>query len=254
MKIENAAALVTGANRGVGEALVHALLARKVARVYAAARDPGDLPDFADPRVIPIRLDVTEKNHWAAAASAARDLTLLINNAGLSHFGTTLDHEAAEARLRAEIEVNVLGILHGFRALSATLGANGGGAIVNVLSAAALLNVPLLSTYSVTKAAALSLTQAIRASTAAQGTLVTAAILGSVDTRMAKDVPPGVRKVSPAFVATAILDGVERNEEDIDTDPMALDVRARLARDPKKLERFFARGLQMVRNNPPTTP
>ena len=250
MKVMGATALVTGANRGVGEALVRALLARDAARVYAGARTPADMPDFADPRVVPLHLDVTQPAHWEAAAGGALDLTLLINNAGLSHFGVTLDTDTAEATLRAELEVNLFGILHGYRALAGTLGRNGGGAIVNILSAAALMNVPVLSTYSITKAAALSLTQAIRASTAAQGTLVTAAILGSVDTRMAKDVPAGVQKVSPAFVATAILDGVERNDEDIDTDAMAVDIRARIARDPKKLERFLARGLHMVRKTP----
>lgn len=247
MKIAGSAALITGANRGVGEALVRALLARGAARVYAAARDPAALPDFADARVVAMRLDVTEPAQWAEAAAVAGDLTLLINNAGMSTFGATLDTPDIEATLRAELEVNLFGILHSHRAFAAILGRNGGGAIANVLSAAALMNVPLLTTYSITKAAALSLTQGIRAATAAQGTLVMAAILGSVDTRMAKDVPVGVQKVSPAFVAGAILDGVERNEEDIDTDPMALDVRARIARDPKKLERFFARGLQMMR-------
>ena len=247
MKIAGSAALVTGANRGVGEALVRELLTRGAARVYAAARDPAGLPDFADGRVIPLRLDVTLPAHWAEAATVADDLTLLINNAGQSTFGATLETPNIEAILRAELEVNLFGILHSHRAFGAILGRNGGGAIANVLSAAALMNVPLLTTYSISKAAALSLTQGIRAATASQGTLVTAAILGSVDTRMAKDVPAGVAKVTPAFVAGAILDGVERNEEDIDTDPMALDVRARIARDPKKLERFFARGLQMMR-------
>ncbi len=247
MKIAGCVGLVTGANRGVGEALVRALLTRGAAKVYAAARDPALLPDFGDPRVVAVKLDVTSAADWAAAAAAVADITLLVNNAGLSHFGTTLETAGAEEVLRAEMEVNLFGLMRGYLTFADILGANGGGAVVNVLSAAALMNVPLLSTYSITKAAALSLTQAIRAAGAARKTLVTAAILGSVDTRMAKDVPAGVVKVSPGFVAEAILDGVARNEEDIDTDPMALDVRARIARDPKKLERFFARGLQMAR-------
>jgi short-subunit dehydrogenase len=248
VKVEGAVALVTGANRGIGEGFVQVLLERGCARVYAAARDPGLLPRFADAsRVQPLRLDVTKPEQCGEAAARAGDVTLLVNNAGLSHFGTTLLHDEAERDLRDEMEVNLYGILNTFNVFRGPLARNGGGAIVNILSAAALMNVPLLSTYSVTKAAALSLTQAIRAATAAQKTLVTAAIVGSVDTRMADHVPKGVVKVSPAFVANAVLDGIERNEEDIDTDPMAVDVRARIARDPKKMERFFARGLQIAR-------
>ena len=248
MKVAGSVALVTGANRGIGEGFVQVLLERGAAKVYAAARDPGQLPRFADPaRVVPLHLDVTKREQCREAAAKACDVTLLINNAGLSHFGTTLLHDEAERDLRDELEVNLFGIFNTFKAFREPLERNGGGAVVNVLSAAALMNVPLLSTYSVSKAAAYSLTQAIRAASAAQKTLVTAAFVGSVDTRMAEKVPKEVIKVSPAFVASAILDGVERNEEEIDTDPMAVDVRARIARDPKKTERFFARGLQFAR-------
>jgi short-subunit dehydrogenase len=248
VKVAGSVALVTGANRGIGEALVTALLERGAAKVYAAARDPALLPGFADPsRVVPLRLDVTRPDHCREAAAQAGDLTMLVNNAGLSHFGTTLLHAEAEQDLRNEMEVNLFGIFNTYKVFRDILGKNGGGAIVNILSAAALMNVPLLSTYSVTKAAALSLTQAIRAATSEQKTLVTAAIVGSVDTRMADNVPKDVLKMTPAYVAKAVLDGIERNEEEIDTDPMAIDVRARIARDPKKMERFFARGLQLAR-------
>lgn len=248
MKVAGAVALVTGANRGIGEGFVQVLLERGCTKVYAAARDPSLLPRFTDAsRVVPLRLDVTKPEQCREAAAQAGDVTLLVNNAGLSHFGTTLLHDEAERDLRDELEVNLFGILNTYRSFREVLEHNGGGAIVNILSAAALMNVPLLSTYSVSKAAAASLTQAIRAATSAQKTLVTAAFVGSVDTRMAEHVPKEVVKVSPAFVARAVLDGVERNEEEIDTDPMAVDVRARIARDPKKMERFFARGLQLAR-------
>lgn len=247
MRIAGSVALVTGANRGIGEALVRELLRRDAAKVYTAARDPALLPDFGDGRAVPLQLDVTNAASCAAAGKAAPDVSLLINNAGLSHFGRTLADSEAEGNLRAEMEVNVYGILHTWRAFGEALGRNGGGAIVNILSAAALMNVPLLGTYSITKAAALSLSQGLRALTAAQKTLVTAAIVGSVDTRMADGVPKEVQKATPAFVAKAVLDGVERNEEEIDTDPMSVDVRARLARDPKKFERFMARGLHMLK-------
>lgn len=247
MKIQGSVALVTGANRGIGEALVKELLRRGAAKVYAAARDAASVPDFGDSRVVAVKLDVTQPEQCEAAARAAADLTVLINNAGLSHFGLTLLDDKVADVLHDEMEVNLFGILNTYRAFRDVLGRNGGGAIMNILSAAALMNVPLLATYSITKAAALSLTQGIRAITAAQKTLVSAAIVGSVDTRMAKDVPGEVQKATPAFVAGAVLDGIERNEEEIDTDIMAVDVRARLARDPKKLERFMARGLHMLR-------
>jgi short-subunit dehydrogenase len=197
--------------------------------------------------VVPLKLDVTRPDQCEAAARAAGDVNVLINNAGLSHFGLTLLDDNVADVLRDEMDVNLFGILNTYRAFRDVLGRNGGGAIMNILSAAALMNVPLLATYSITKAAALSLTQGIRAVTTAQKTLVSAAIVGSVDTRMAKDVPGEVQKATPAFVAGAVLDGIERNEEEIDTDIMAVDVRARLARDPKKLERFMARGLHMLR-------
>src|SRR4029077_20522006 len=189
-------------NRGIGEGFVQVLLDRGCTKVYAAARDPSLLPRFADAsRVVTLRLDVTKPEQCREAAAKAGDVTLLVNNAGLSHFGTTLLHDEAERDLRDELEVNLFGIFNTFRAFRGILERNGGGAIVNILSAAALMNVPLLSTYSVSKAAASSLTQAIRAATAAQKTLVTAAFVGSVDTRMAEKVPKEVIKVTPAFVA-----------------------------------------------------
>ena len=125
---------------------------------------------------------------------------------------------------------------------------NGGGAIVNILSAAALSNVPVLGTYSASKAAAYSMTQGVRSELADQGTFVSAIFVGSVDTRMAaavKDAP----KVTPLYTARVTLHALQRREEEVDADPMTIDLRARLARDPKKLERFLARGLKAV---PPT--
>jgi len=249
MKIAGCVALVTGANRGIGEAFVPELLDRGATKVYAAARDPALVEHLVklDPRrVVALRLDVTKLDQVAAAAKVAPDLTLLINNAGISHFGTTLLHPDAYDCLHEEFEVNVVGPFNTCRAFAGVLARNGGGALVNILSASALMNVPLLPTYSATKAAALSMTQGMRASLSAQKTLVSAAIVGSVDTRLAKDVPGNVHKEKPRDIAKAVLDGIERREEDIDTDPMAVDMRARIARDPKKTERFLARGLQML--------
>jgi len=122
VKVAGAVALVTGANRGIGEGFVQVLLQRGCAKVYAAARDPSLLPCFADPaRVVPLRLDVTRLEQCRDAAAQAADVTLLINNAGLSHFGTTLLHDEAERDLRDELEVNLFGILNTFKAFRAVL-------------------------------------------------------------------------------------------------------------------------------------
>src|SRR5205085_11421317 len=140
VKVAGAVALVTGANRGIGEGFVQTLLSRGCAKVYAAARDPRLLPAFADSaRVIPLRLDVTKPEQCREAAAQAGDVTILINNSGLSHFGTTLLHDEAERDLRDEMEVNLFGILNTFKAFRDVLERNGGGAIVNILSAAALM-------------------------------------------------------------------------------------------------------------------
>ena len=245
MKVAGCTALVTGANRGIGAALVDALLKRGAARVHAAMRDTGGYA-HADDRVRPLRLDVGEVAQIEAAAAAAGDTALLINNAGISHFGVTLLDDAAPANLDEEMRVNFLGIFHMGRAFAPILARNGGGAMVNILSGAALLHNPLLGTYSCSKAAALSLTQGFRAVMRAQGTLVSAAIVGSVDTRLAQGVPGHVVKATPEAVAETTLDGVERNEEDIDTDHNAVATRARIARDPKKAERYVAGGLKLL--------
>lgn len=249
MKIAGTVALVTGANRGIGAAFVPALLDRGAARVYAAARDLDLLAPVVAldrQRVVPLRLDVTKPEDARAAAEQAGDLNLLINNAGISHFGVTLRDAAGPDALRQEFEVNVMGLYNTFNAFADILGRNGGGAIANILSAAALMSVPLLPTYACSKAAALSLSQGMRQALAAQRTLVAICIVGSVDTRLSKDVPAGVPKASPRAIADAVLDGVARHEEDIDTDAMAVDVRARIARDPKKAERWFGRGLALL--------
>lgn len=248
MKVANAVALVTGANRGIGEALVLELLAMGAARVYAACRSPGSAAHLVDQgggRVTEIIVDVTRDEEVAQAARACGDVSLLINNAGLSEFGRRLIGSADINGAQAEMDVNYFGVLRTCRAFAPVLKSQGGGAIVNILSAAALSNVPVLGSYSASKAAAYSLTQGVRAELASQGTLVCAVFVGSVDTRMAanvKDAP----KVTAQYTARATLGGLQRREEEIDADPMTIDIRARLARDPKKLERFLARGLQVV--------
>ncbi len=238
LKIEGCVALVTGANRGIGEALVQALLQGGARKVYAGARQPALLDALVaqDPRVVPLELDVTRPDHAQAAARRAADLTLLINNAGTAHYGVTLLDDAAVDNLHDELDVNLFGMLHMFRAFWRVIVRNQ-GAIANILSGAALQHNPMLGSYSCTKAAALSMTVGMRSLLRERDILVSAVIVGGVDTRLARDVPGYALKTPPATVATAILAGIEQGDEDIDTDAGAIATRARVARDPKKAER-----------------
>ncbi|MEZ0073268.1 SDR family oxidoreductase [Planotetraspora sp. GP83] len=233
IRVEGAVALVTGGNRGIGRAFVEELLAQGAAKVYAAARDPRDVEIGT-----PVRLDVTDPGQVAEAASACPDVNLLINNAGYhanQRLVLTDDHQAA----RDEMEVNFFGVLNMTRAFAPVLGANGGGAIANVLSVAGMVPAPFMGGYSPSKAAALWLSTISRAELEPQGTQVTALIVGSVDTRMAAHVDGA--KENPRDIARAGLKAVERGENVADTDWMAVDARARAARDPARYERQLAK-------------
>lgn len=238
VKIDGCVALVTGANRGIGEALVHALLQSGARKVYAAARQPALLEPLMahDSRVVPLALDVTRPEQAQAAALQAGDLTLLVNNAGIAHYGVTLLDDEAVDNLREELDVNLFGMLHMFRAFWRVIVRNE-GAIANILSGAALQHNPMLGSYSCTKAAALSMTVGMRALLRERQILVSSVIVGGVDTRLARDIPSFALKTPPATVAAAILAGLANGEEDIDTDPGALATRARVARNPKQAER-----------------
>ena len=245
MELDQSVALVTGANRGIGAAFVTALLEAGARKVYAACRDvdAADLEfDSADPRVERIPLDVTDAARIAAVAAQIDDLQLLVNNAGY-FAGTTLLRAPDIAAARREMETNYFGPLMLSRAFAAQLGANGGGAIVNVLSAAAIVPVPNMGGYSPSKFAARAMGVALRAELAEQGTQVHNLIVGSVDTRMASHVAG--RKESPATVAKAGLRAVRRNIPEIDTDDFAVAVRAAQARDPAAQERQMAAMLKM---------
>jgi NAD(P)-dependent dehydrogenase (short-subunit alcohol dehydrogenase family) len=203
--------LVTGANRGLGRALVDDALRRGARRVYAAARHP--LAN-ADERVVPLVLDVTNPDQIAQAVNRIDSLDILINNAGVSVPDDLGDRSAFERHLA----VNLYGTLDVTQAFLPAL-TRSQGAVVNVVSIGALAAVPVLPAYSASKAAALSLTQSLRALLAGQGVGVYAVMPGPIDTDMVRslDIP----KTPPEDVATAALDGVEQGEEEIFPDPMS---------------------------------
>lgn len=244
-QVQGRVALVTGANRGIGRAIVDALLARGAAKVYAAARSPDRLAPLvaAHPdRVVALRLDVTDDAQARDAAAVATDVDLLINNAGVAGhaFAGFADAEWLNAG-RREFETNALGTLRVTQAFASVLAARGGGTVVNVISVAGLANFPALLAYAASKAAQHSITQGSRSMLAQQGTRVIGVYPGPVDTDMAEDVP--LAKASPASVAEAILDGLESGEEEIFPDPFAAQVGATYATSPKTLERNLGRAV-----------
>jgi len=246
MKTNGSVVLVTGANRGLGRALVEAAIARGAKRVYAAARDPKTLDDLARAsrdRIVPVQLDITNAESLAAAAKQAGDVTLLVNNAGVLASASVL--ASTDAAVAREFETNFFGTLAAMRAFAPALeraaASGGSAAIVNVLSIVSVANMPAIGGYSAAKAAAFSVTQALRAELGKKGVRVHAALPGAIDTDMVRDF--AMPKTSPAAVAAGILDGVERDEDEILPDPQSKDMFALFRRDPKELERQLAASL-----------
>jgi NAD(P)-dependent dehydrogenase (short-subunit alcohol dehydrogenase family) len=240
MQIQDSVALVTGANGGIGKQFVEALRTANVAKIYVCARSLAKLDALValDPdRIVPVELEVTNVDSVKAAAAHCQDVTLVINNAGTSLNAGVIAAENLDAA-RSEIEVNYFGMMNMCRSFAPVLKANGGGAIVNILSLLARANLPFSGSYSASKAAALSATHAIRAELAAQGTLVVAVMPGTVDTTLAKDWPDP--KVSPAEVARVALQAVLENTEDAYPGEQATQVAAQLLQDPKGVEKYMA--------------
>ncbi len=240
LRIEGSVAFVTGANRGIGRAIVDALIARGASKVYAGARKLSSLESLlaAHPdKVVPVEIDVTDQEQITSAAGLAKDVTLLVNNAGIAGgAGLMLTDTAINDVWGKEFEVNVFGLTHVTQAFAPALNANGGGAIVNLASLASLVNFPLFQSYSVSKAAVHSITQALRI--ALPNTLVVGVYPGPVDTDMAEGIP--FEKESPQNVANEILDGVESGQEDVFPDAMSKDMSGVYLSDPKQLERDMA--------------
>lgn len=215
-------ALVTGANRGLGREFVRQLLERGAAKVYATARDAASI-DTTDPRVVALQLDVTDADSVQRAAAAAADVTVLVNNAGITTGGSLLDADQTE--LRRELETNYLGVLRVTAALSNRIVANGGGAILNVHSALSWISFG--GTYEPTKAALWSATNGIRLALAPRGVHVVGLHVGYVDTDMTAGV--NAPKSAPEDVVGAALDGVEAGDLEVLADEVSRQVKAGLS-------------------------
>ncbi|GHD80728.1 short-chain dehydrogenase [Streptomyces mirabilis] len=222
MEVKGSVALVTGANRGIGLAFTRALLARGAAKVYAGVRDPESV---REPGVETLRLDVTDEDQIAAAAVAASDATIVINNAGIQAGPSLLEGSLEGAR--RELEVNYLGTWAVSRAFAPVLAANGGGALVNILSVASWRVNKRWPSYAASKAAEWSLTNALRVGLRQQGTLVVGVHVGPVDTdaTVGLDVP----KVPAAEVATQTIDAISRDVPEVLVDEVSRRVRAALS-------------------------
>jgi NAD(P)-dependent dehydrogenase (short-subunit alcohol dehydrogenase family) len=234
MNLSDSTPVVTGAARGLGRHLVDQLLDHGVARVYALARDPQQVR--RDSRIAPIRFDLLDTASIDDAARHATDATLLINNASTAIFAPPLDAETTS--IAREMDVNYRGTYSIIRAFVPLLVANGGGHIVNVLSLLSLAPTPPMTGYSASKAAAHSLTQALRPALAAQGVSVHGVYPGGIDTDMLAGID--APKTAPTDVAAGILAGLEADEEDIFPDPNSRAMSEIWWRDPKRFERAFS--------------
>ena len=225
MNVEGSVALVTGANRGLGASLCAALLERGASRVYAGARN---IDSVTMDGVEPIQLDITSPDDIAAAAAMCGDVTLLINNAGIGT-GTSALAENAADMAKLEFDTNVLGPLAMSRAFAPILGANGGGAIVNVLSVLAWFSAPPTALYCAAKAASWSLTNSIRQDLHGQGTQVVALHVGYMDTDMAAGI--NAPKSSPDDVAAQVMDALAAGDHEVLADEISRNVRQALSGD-----------------------
>lgn len=229
MKIAGSTALVTGANRGLGKAYVEALLAAGAVKVYAGARD---VTTISNPRVTPIRLDVTSAEEVAAAAAQCRDVNILINNAGAMLLHPMLSDDS-EAAMRREMEVNVYGVLRMVRSFAPILADNGGGAIANMLSVVSWFVSPFNATYCASKYAALAVTDAVRIQLKAQGTQVVGVYAGFIDTDMAAAVQEA--KTSPQQVAERTLEGIRIGQDHVLADRSAAEIWQSLRNNPAQI-------------------
>lgn len=230
-EIKDAIALVSGAGRGLGKAFVEELLKSGAGKIYAGIRkiEQADLLlKTAPEKIIPIKLDITDADSVQKAAEKCTDVNLLINNAGICYYEKTLE------ACRLEMETNCFGSWSMCNAFTPVLAQNGGGVIVNMLSMASYSNMPWLGSYSVTKAAAHSMTQLIRTKLIEQNTLVIGVYAGLIDTEMAENV--SVPKTLPSDVARAALEGIQNGKEEVFPDTQSHQMYKDLFNDPKAFE------------------
>lgn len=233
MNLENSVALVTGANRGLGAHLVRELLRAGAATVYATSRTPGAIP--ADPRVRPLLLDITDPDSAAAAAAAARDVTVLVNNAGVLAPASVLDADFGS--VERELHTNYLGTLRVSQAFAPVLERNAPAAVVNVLTLIALAPAGSMAGYSASKAAAHSMTQALRAELRDRGVEVLGAYPGGIDTDMVAGID--AVKAPPQVVAERIVAALAAGESVVFPDDASAEAGAVYLTDPLKLEQLM---------------
>jgi NAD(P)-dependent dehydrogenase (short-subunit alcohol dehydrogenase family) len=209
MKLKDATVFITGANRGLGLAFARHALAGGARKVYGAARDPASI---LLPGLVPIALDVTDPAQVAAAAADCGDVTLVVNNAGIADFGGLLEGDSSAA-LAPMMETNVYGLLRVSRAFAPVLKANGGGALLNVLSVASWLSAPALASYAVSKAAAWSATNGLRNELRAQGTQVLGLHVGFIDTDLTRGID--APKLAPDFVAAQAFAALGNGDSEV---------------------------------------
>lgn len=225
MKIAGSVALVTGANRGLGQVYARELVRRGAAKVYGAARKPAAV---TEPGVTPVGLDITDPAQVANVAAQCADVSLLLNNAGVLSYQTFTGAPDLSGA-RQEMETNYFGTLSMCRAFAPVLAANGGGAIVNMLSVTSFYTNPFNASYGASKAAGWSLTNGVRLELHHQGTLVVGVHAGFIDTGMAAlvDAP----KDSPESVARQVFDAVEAGQTEVLCDERTRTIKAQLSRD-----------------------
>ncbi len=226
MKLHNATVLITGANRGIGLAFAREALARGARKVYAGARDPSSV---TLPGVEPIALDVGNPEQVAAAARQCSDVTLVINNAGIANFGGFMAEGSIES-LRHHMETNVIGLLRVSQAFAPVLAAQGGGALLNVLSIASWISSPTLAVYGASKSAAWAVTNALRLELQAQGTLVLGLHMGFVDTDLTRGIE--MPKSTPEDIVRRAFDGLESGAQEVLADEFTQQVKRGLSADP----------------------